>query len=150
MVTAAFVRRVASICRIAFVRCAATLLAFAAPVILAGPGELSAQDVRVTATADTNTLRVGEQVRVTVSVEHPGGYLLRNIGPANSPEGLEIVGVDSAAPASGAGGPSVRRVYTFTAFDTGTYVVPAFVVYYSAPSDTALRSATGAPIALFV
>ncbi len=128
----------------------ATLHAIALCCFLAVPGALLSQDVRLSASADTNALRVGEQVRVTVSVEHPAGFLLRNIGPADSLEGLEIVGVDSTAPDSAPAGSPVRRVYTFTAFDSGTYVVPPFIAYYTAPSDTALRSVSGAPIVLFV
>ncbi len=130
-----------------FVAAAFMLVALSA---LAGVNALLAQEVRLTAFADTNSLRVGEQVRVTVSVEHPDGYLLRNIGPADSLEGLEIVGVDSGVSAPGTGGSPFRRIYTFTAFDSGTYVVPPFVAYYSAPSDTAHRSVSGAPIVLFV
>jgi hypothetical protein len=116
-----------------------------------GTGTLRSQDVRLSAAADTNSIRIGEQVRVSVSVEHPPGYLVKNVGPADSLGGLEIVRVDSVpGAATGGAGAAFRRIYTFTAFDSGTYVVPPFVAYYTAPSDTAVRSVSGSPIAVFV
>jgi hypothetical protein len=110
-----------------------------------------AQDARVTAVPDTNAILVGEQVRVTVSVEHPAGTVVRNLGPADSLEGLEIVRVDSAAatPGADAAGP-FTRVYTVTAFDSGTWVVPAFTAWYGSASDTSVRSVTGHPVVIVV
>ncbi len=128
----------------------AALLAVVLLCAAAGRDELRAQDVRLTAAADTTVLRVGEQVRVTVSLEHPAGFLLRNLGPADSLDGLEIVGVDSVASSVESGGGQTRHIFTFTAFDSGTYVVPPFIAYYTTPPETLLRSVSGGPIVLFV
>jgi len=104
-----------------------------------------AQDVGATAVADTNAIRIGEQLRVRVTVTGPTGFLLRNVGPADSLEGLEIVSVDSSSD-----GGSKTRTYTITAFDSGTYVVPPFAAYYRGLSDTAVRTVSTLPIAVFV
>jgi hypothetical protein len=126
-------------------------LVFALCAILAQPFSgmrdfrLAAQEVSATAVADTNTIRVGEQFRVKVSVAGPGGFVLRNVGPADSLEGLEIVGVDSSS-ADG----TAARTFTITAFDSGTYVVPPFAAYYRGQSDSTVRVASTLPIAVFV
>jgi hypothetical protein len=75
---------------------------------------------------------------------------VRNLGPADSLEGLEIVRVDSVAgPQAGPGGP-FTRVYTITAFDTGTWIVPPFTAWYGGPADTAVRAVTGHPVVIVV
>ncbi|HLB01042.1 MAG TPA: hypothetical protein VJO14_06620, partial [Bacteroidota bacterium] len=60
-----------------------------------GGGRLFAQEVSATARADTNSMKIGEQLRIKISVAGPSGYVLRNLAPADSLEGLEIVRVDS-------------------------------------------------------
>ncbi len=119
---------------------------------IAFAGALRAQDVRIAAAADTVSRRVGEQARITVTVEYPSGALVRNVGPADSLRGLEIVRVDSGdAAGSGLGpgaGQTLMRVYTVTAFDTGMHVVPPFVAWYTTPSDTTVRRASGLPVTL--
>jgi hypothetical protein len=129
-------------------RAAAILVA--ALFLRAGAAGLFAQELRLTATPDTNALRIGEQVRVTVAAEHPGGYVIRNVGPSDSLAGLEIVGIDSGGAAGAGGGTAApfRRVYSITAFDSGTYVLPPFIAYYRPGSDTAIRSASSAPVVL--
>jgi hypothetical protein len=110
----------------------------------------SAQDARVTASADTNAIRVGEQFHVTVSVEHPAGTVVRNVGPTDSLKGLEIVRIDSAAgPAPDPAGP-FTRVFTVTAFDTGTWVLPPFTAWYASAADKSVRTAAGPPVLIVV
>jgi hypothetical protein len=110
----------------------------------------SAQEARVRATADTNAIRVGEQFHVTVSVEHPPGTVVRNVGPTDSLKGLVIVRIDSAAgPSPDPAGP-FTRVFTVTAFDTGTWVLPPFTAWYASAADKAVRTATGPPVLIAV
>ena len=126
---------------------AALLLAALAAVAVSGA---AAQDARVTATADTNTILIGDQVRVTVSVDHPAGTVVRNLGPSDSLGGLEIVRIDSVAGAGPSGPGPFTRVYTITAFDTGTRILPPFLAWYGAASDTAVRSVSGHPVVIVV
>ena len=109
-----------------------------------------AQGAGVTAKADTNAILIGGQVRVSVSVEHPAGTVVRNIGPADSLDGIEIVRVDSVEGSGPAGPGPFARVYTITSFDTGTRVIPPFTAWYGSPSDTAVRSVTGQPLVIVV
>lgn len=105
-------------------------------------GVAAGQDARISTAVDTASIRVGEQVRVTVRVEHPPGTVVRNVGPSDSLRGLEIVRVDSAGP--------LTRVFIVTSFDTGTHVLPPFAAWYGAASDTVVRSVAGAPVAITV
>lgn len=127
-----------------------SLAMVAAACVLAAP--LRAQDVRVGASVDTASRRVGEQARITVTVEYPPGASIRNVGPADSLGGLEIVRVDSGGSAGTGGGTGagslLRRVYTVTAFDTGTHVVPPFTAWYATAADTVVRTVSGPPVVL--
>jgi len=125
------------------------LLILAAPFTGARAWRLPAQEVSATAAADTTSIRIGEQLRVRVTVAGPEGTVLLNLGPADSLDGLEIVRVDTAAAGDGAGGKEIRTFY-ITAFDSGTFVVPPFAAYYRTASDTAVNTATTLPIAVFV
>ena len=62
--------------------------------VLVWAGDLSAQDVRASAAVDTTSVRIGDWIRLHVTVEHPPDVAIRAIAPADSLEGVEILSRD--------------------------------------------------------
>lgn len=120
-----------------------------APALLAAAAAFS-QEPSVSARVDTSAFVVGEQIRLTVSVEHAPGDTVRNVGPADSLAGLEIVARGEPERSSADGRVLERIPFTVTAFDSGARVIPPFAVYYTGAGDTAVRSALTSPVAVFV
>jgi hypothetical protein len=109
-----------------------------------------AQEPVATAGVDTNAFLIGDQINLTISVDHGTDFKIGNIAPADSLEGLEIVARGETERHSSGDAVSERTRFTITAFDSGTYVIPPFAVYYTGGADTLVRSAKTGPVAVFV
>ena len=109
-----------------------------------------AQDARVSATASADSIRVGEQLGITVTVEHPAGTAVRSLLPSDSLRGLEIVRIDSVEGSGPAGPGPLVRIFTITAFDTGTWVFPPFTARYGGEAGGGDREVSGPPVAIVV
>lgn len=112
---------------------------------------LFAQDVRVRATLDTTTLRIGEQTLLRLTVEHSAGVDIQFPLLSDSlSKNIEIVqrsGIDSSVE----NGRSIQsQVFTITSFTEGLQDVPPLTLKYRKPGDTALYSIETQALALNV
>lgn len=108
------------------------------------------QEVSASASVDSNTILVGDWLRLRLTVIHPEEIALSPPAILDSIEGIEIV--DRSAPSKNKTDKGVEEsiVFTITSFDSGTHVIPPVRIDYSMPGDTARRSVETNPIPIFV
>lgn len=113
---------------------------------------LFAQDVRVRAVLDTTALRIGEQTKLQLSIEHAPGVVVQFPFIADSlvsrVEVVDRTAIDSSQQANG----SVleRQSFTITSFEEGLYDLPALTFTYRKPNDPAEYSIQTQAITLAV
>lgn len=97
--------------------------------MMLSPAIISAQ--KVFSSLDTNAIRIGEQVILTLSADLPKGTSVKFPQLRDSlPGGVEIIGskgIDSTSKLYN----NVK--YTLTAFDSGIYIIPSFPVVFETP-----------------
>ena len=109
-----------------------------------------AQDVQATARVDSNSIIIGDQIKLFIDVQHPANVSVTFPSLADSLEGLEIVKRDS--PVVKQNGTAILQslMFTMTSFDSGMHVIPPLPIHYRTAGDTALRSVATSPIPIFV
>ncbi|MFY7999459.1 MAG: BatD family protein [Candidatus Kapaibacteriota bacterium] len=111
-----------------------------------------AQDVRVRALLDTASMRIGEQTRLRLSVEHAPGVQVQFPFLADSlvskVEVIDRTAIDSTMQEN----KSVleRQTFTLTSFDEGAYNLPALTFTYRKPNDPTEYSIQTEPLTLAV
>lgn len=114
--------------------------------LLLAAGTLAAQEeVRIETAIDTTLITVGDRVTMTVTVEHPAGWVVEwpdslDVAP------LELLGVE-VAPTTAAEEDERERSaasFAFTSFRLGEAEVPSFELAVLAPDGTADAVATDA------
>jgi LPXTG-motif cell wall-anchored protein len=83
------------------------------------------EGITVQTVADKNRILIGEQLQLTITANYKTGTLI-SLPVADSVVNFEPVGkpvIDSSAKA---GITSLKAIYTFTSFDSGQWVIPAF------------------------
>ncbi len=93
----------------------------------------SAQDVKVSAKADVNTIRIGEQTKLHLKVEAPADAKIKFPIIPDTITKIEILNrakIDTVRSADGKQ-ISYEQAVTITAFDSGYYPIPPFVFQYS-------------------
>ena len=98
-------------------------------LLCSAPLFLVAQSVNVTATIDTNTILIGDQVHLTLKAEHQTGKILNwpLIGDTITKQ-IEVVGrsgIDTSFPAN-SGNTILSQTFTITSFDSGYFLIPSF------------------------
>jgi hypothetical protein len=113
---------------------------------------LAAQDIRVRATLDTASMRIGEQTALRLSIEHTPGVVVQFPFLADSlVSKVEIVNrtpIDSAMQENGR--VLERQAFTITSFDDGLYELPALTFTYRKPNDRTEYTIQTQPITLAV
>jgi hypothetical protein len=111
-----------------------------------------AQDVKATAKLDAYNIKIGDQVKLHLSVQHPSNYLLNWASPPDSLGKIEIV-ESSKIDTLGKKDSSViteNQTIIITSFDSGFYAVPPFVFSYKKGKDTVEYTAETKPLLLTV
>lgn len=90
---------------------------------------------RVTASVDSASFTIGDHVRMLIEVD-PKAEEVQVQWPSfqGQLEGLEWLDTGKIDTVNGAGGRLFRRELHFTAFDSGTYTIPAFPFQFHYPS----------------
>lgn len=109
-----------------------------------------AQDVTVSAKVDSNSIRIGEQVKLHLEVTHPANIAVAWPPITDSLQGLEIV--SHGNPGTALKGPTITDTssWVITSFDSGMAVVPPLPFTYSVPGDTAKKIVQTQPLPIFV
>lgn len=112
-------------------------------------GILVSQDVRAEARVDSNTIVIGDWLRLHLTVVHPEEVTLSPPVLPDSIEGIEFI--DRSAPSSRKTDRGIEEsvVFTITSFDSGTHVIPPISIMYNRKDDTA-RSMTETTLLLIV
>ncbi|MCU0424701.1 MAG: BatD family protein [Candidatus Kapabacteria bacterium] len=120
--------------------------------ILTVSSSLFAQDVRVRAWLDTASMRIGEQTRLRLSIEHSPGIQVQFPFIADSlvskVEVVDRTAIDSTVQENGRA--LQRQTFTLTSFDEGAYDLPALTFTYRKPNDQAEYSIQTQPLMLAV
>jgi len=91
---------------------------------------LSAQNIRVEARLDTNSIPLGDQTQLHLIVHFPVGTAVTFPQLKDSIGKLILVGdgkIDTSLSKADAGLQTINQSYTLTSFDPGTYQIPEFV-----------------------
>src|ERR1035437_1025589 len=110
------------------------------------------QDVKATAKLDGNSIKIGDQVKLHLSVQHPSNYLLNWASPPDSLGKIEIV-ESSKIDTLGKKDSSIiieTQTVIITSFDSGFYAIPPFVFSYKKGKDTVEYTAETQPLLLTV
>jgi hypothetical protein len=117
----------------------AVLLALTAYAGEGGP--LVGQEARLRNDLDTTVVTVGDQIQLTVTVEHPVGA--RVAWPDSLDlDPFEVLGAEALAPAREGGSVRSGVVLTLTAFELGELEIPSFEVWVEGPGEASQTLAT--------
>jgi hypothetical protein len=111
---------------------------------------VSAQEVTASARVDSNAITIGDWLTITLEIRSRGELTLERPMLPDSIPGLELVRMETPAPAQSNGETIVKALVTVTSFDSGSYVFPAVRVPYTVAGDTARRFASTTPVAILV
>lgn len=102
---------------------------------------LSAQPVRFTASLDTNVIRIGQQTFLRIQMEYSSQQIQSVFFPSipDSLSGVEVVERSTIDSSANNGIMLKRQTIAVTAFDSGSYRLPALTAYYRLHSDTTLQ-----------
>ena len=121
-----------------------TLLAALPFALLVAAPAAAAAPVRASASIDRNSVTIGDQIVLAVTIETDGGYSIVDSGVGRSVGVFEVV--ETLAPQlnklPGGGSRYVFR-YRISAFRVGTYILPPIQVAYQGPSGERGVSPTG-------
>jgi len=108
------------------------------------------QEVRATAHVDSNSIAVGDQLKVYLEVQHPPNVTTTIPLLADSLEGIEVV--ERSSPVSRQSGSDTLQSMTFTitSFDSGMHMFPPLTIQYVSATDTTKRTVVTSPIPVFV
>ena len=104
---------------------------------------LNAQEINTSLHLDRNKITVGDQVRLTISVTTPDGYLVNfPIHKDSLNSGIEIVNVLSVDTifSQDKKNRTVNQTYTITVFDSGFYYIKPFEIQYKKAKDPSFTS----------
>ena len=111
---------------------------------------LHAQDVTVTAAADSSHITIGDWFRMTIDLKKPDGVTTHwplfqdSLGP------FEIVKQDSLLRTDSNGVVKERKTITISKYDSGSFSIPSIPIGYTSPGDTTLKYAATQPLPVFV
>jgi len=110
----------------------------------------NSQDVKVNATLDTNSILIGQQTTLTMSILTPEKMDLDfNLLTDSIPETIEIIEIKSDTSKIN-DHKSINYHFLITSFDSGYYAIPPLKIIYKLASDTNVRYAESEPMLLEV
>jgi hypothetical protein len=111
---------------------------------------VKAQNVEVTARADSNHILIGDWLHVTLEAHHPADVTVQFPHLPDSLPGFAIIRQDTPS-VKASGGQSVTTVsLVVTSFDTGMQVFPAIPARYARRGDTAYMATSTSPVPVTV
>jgi hypothetical protein len=96
------------------------------------------QNIQATAKLDATTIKIGDQVKLHLTVQHPLNMVFNWATPPDSMSGIEVV-ESSKVDTIGKKDSVVitqTQTLTLTSFDSGYYPIPPFVFHYKKEKDT--------------
>ncbi|HZY09699.1 MAG TPA: hypothetical protein VFF29_00950 [Bacteroidota bacterium] len=109
-----------------------------------------AQEVRVTARVDSNTILIGDWIKLYLEVQHPEHITVTWPTILDSLEGFDVLHREEPTPKKYNQGVLEASTYTLTVFDSGTYVIPPIAFHYTVRGDTVRQTAQTSPFPIFV
>ncbi len=103
--------------------------------------QLYSQEVTVTATVDSNTINIGDWIKLAVKVQHPAAIQVQWQQLRDTLDSFEIVQQDTLLQKNENGIVTESKTLTISNFNSGTHYVPSVSVYYRSANDTALQTA---------
>ena len=109
-----------------------------------------AQTVTATAKVDSSTITVGDWLKITFEVLHPGNVVLGTAELPDSIPGFDMVKREMSPPSQQGDQTLEHGVLTVTAFDSGSFQFPSMRFPYTVGADTARRYASTQAITILV
>ncbi len=111
---------------------------------------LYAQGVHVSARVDSNNILIGDWLKLHIELEYPPDTKISYPAILDSLEGLELIERTQPAITKSENRIIEKTILTISAYDTGTFVIPALDFGYILKNDTSLHFASTSPIPIFV
>lgn len=111
---------------------------------------LLAQKVNVAARVDSNNILIGDWLKLHIELEYPPDAKISYPAILDSLEGLELIERPQPTIAKSENKIIEKTILTISAYDTGTFVIPALDFGYILKNDTTLNFASTSPIPIFV
>lgn len=111
---------------------------------------LNSQELEVSARVDSNKYLIGDWIKLYIDLKYKEGIKIQYPAILDSIEGLELI--ERTQPIISKKGNLVTEslTLTFTAFDSGLYVIPQLNFTYSSENDTIGKTTTTNPILIVV
>lgn len=111
---------------------------------------LNSQELEVTARVDSNKYLIGDWIKLYIDLKYKTGIKIHYPTILDSINGLELI--ERAQPTINKKGDLIRETltFTFTAFDSGLFIIPQLNFIYSVENDTTKKISTTNPILIFV
>ncbi len=96
------------------------------------------QDVIATAKLDASVIKIGDQVKLHLTVQYPSSYIINWATPPDSMGNVEVVETSKVDTVGRKDSTVITQTQTLTitAFDSGYYPIPPFVFHYKKGKDT--------------
>ncbi len=105
-----------------------------------------AQEVHASIRVDSNSITIGDWLKLYVEVEHPSNVAVAWPILSDSLDGLEIVHRSESTKKQAGDRTLESATFTITAFDSGTFFVPPLPFQYSSQNDTAKKTVATSPV----
>lgn len=108
------------------------------------------QEIRMSATVDSNHIMIGDWFRLRIEMEYPSGVTASNPLLPDSMDGFELI--KPLEPQISQAGERTRRIhdYILTSFDSGMHIIPAIGSHYTSGGDTAFLPVETSPVVITV
>jgi hypothetical protein len=113
-------------------------------------GNLHGQEIRATAKVDSNNISIGDWLKLHLEVEHPANVSVAWPQLADSLQGFEVIQRSEHSTQQSGQNLLESAVFTITAYDSGTFVVPPLPFQYVVQGDTTKKVVETSPILVTV
>lgn len=111
---------------------------------------LNAQEIEVSAKVDSNNYLIGDWIRFRIDIKYKSGIKINYPTVLDSIQGLEIIERSPTLVKKQGDNVIETLHFTFTAFDTGVYVIPQLNFEYYIKNDSTKKLVSTSPIPIFV
>ncbi|RCK72874.1 MAG: hypothetical protein IGBAC_0366 [Ignavibacteriae bacterium] len=108
------------------------------------------QEIEVSAKVDSNNYLIGDWIRLKIEVKYKEGMKIIYPSVLDSIAGLELVERTPAMVDKKGNDITEKVIFTFTAFDSGMFVIPQLNFEYFTENDTTKHITSTSPIPIFV
>jgi hypothetical protein len=106
------------------------------------------QEITAKSEIDTNYVKIGEHIKLILSLEYSGDYKFAWPQIQDSIGKLEILAISKFDTAKVNNKQIIKRSYSITSFDSGSYQIPDFVFVYDKPGFDTPFTVSSSPISV--